>query len=91
LVFFSLGSRDKIENYFHAVFCRKLLKESFFANITQYWKEFSARPVPENRDPVFAKTSPKRSFCMTENERFGLVFVKTRSMNSGTGKNNPVA
>jgi hypothetical protein len=42
--------------------------------------------VPEIIDPVFAKTSPKRSFCMTENERFGLVFVKTWSINSGTGE-----
>jgi hypothetical protein len=40
--------------------------------------------VPEIIDPVFAKTSPKRSFCMTENERFGLVLVKTGSINSGT-------
>jgi hypothetical protein len=43
-------------------------------------------PVSEIIDPVFAKTSPKRSFCMTENERFGLVFVKTGSINSGTGQ-----
>jgi hypothetical protein len=43
--------------------------------------------VPEIIDPVFAKTSPKRSFCMTENERFGLVFGKTGSINSGTGLN----
>ncbi len=28
------------------------------------------RPVPEFIDPVFAKTSPKRSFCMTENKPF---------------------
>jgi hypothetical protein len=35
-------------------------------------------PVPEFIDPVFAKTSPKRSFSMTEYERFGLVFTKTR-------------
>ncbi len=35
-------------------------------------------PVPEIIDPVFAKTSPKRSFSMTEYERFGLVFTKTR-------------
>jgi hypothetical protein len=42
-------------------------------------------PVPEIINPVFAKTSPKRSFCITENERFGLVFVKTGSINSGTG------
>ncbi len=41
--------------------------------------------VPKIMDPVFAKTSPKRSFCMTENERFGLVFGKTGSKNSGTG------
>jgi hypothetical protein len=42
--------------------------------------------VPEIIDPLFAKTSPKRSFCMTENERFGLVFGKTGSINSGTGR-----
>ncbi len=42
------------------------------------------QPVPEIIDPVFTKTSPKRSFCMTENERFGLVFTKTGSINSGT-------
>ncbi len=41
-------------------------------------------PVPEIIDPVFTKTSPKRSFCMTENERFGLVFTKKGSINSGT-------
>jgi hypothetical protein len=40
--------------------------------------------VPEIIDPVFAKTSPKRSFSMTENERFGLVFANTGSINSGT-------
>ncbi len=38
----------------------------------------SERPVPEIIDPVFAKTSPKRSFSMTKYERFGLVFTKTR-------------
>jgi hypothetical protein len=40
--------------------------------------------VPEFRDPVFAKTSPTRSFSVIENERFGLVFVKTGSINSVT-------
>jgi hypothetical protein len=44
-------------------------------------------PVPEFIDTVFAKTSPKRSFSKTENERFGLVFVKIGSINSGTGHN----
>ncbi len=41
-------------------------------------------PVPEFIDPVFVKTSPKRSFSITENEHFGLVFMKTESINSGT-------
>jgi hypothetical protein len=40
--------------------------------------------VPEIIDPVFVKTSLIRSFCMTENERFGLVFAKTGSINLGT-------
>ncbi len=42
--------------------------------------------VTECIDPVFAKTSLKRSFSMTENERLGLVFAKTGSINSGTVK-----
>ena len=46
------------------------------------------RTVPEIIYPVFTKTSPKRSFCMTENERFELVFAKTGSINSGTGRFN---
>ncbi len=29
-------------------------------------------PVPEFIDPVIAKTSPKRSFSLIKNERFGL-------------------
>jgi hypothetical protein len=41
--------------------------------------------VPKFIDPVFAKTSPKRSFSMTENKRLGLVFAKTGSIISGTG------
>ncbi len=39
---------------------------------------------PEFIDPVFAKTSPKRSFSMSENERFGLDFAKTVPLNTGT-------
>ncbi len=34
-------------------------------------------------DLVFAKTSPKRSFQIIENERFKLVFAKTGTINSG--------
>ncbi len=46
--------------------------------------------VPEFIGPVFVKTSPKRSFSMTVNERFVLLFAKTGSMNSGTGYKSPV-
>jgi hypothetical protein len=42
-------------------------------------------PVPEIIDTVFAKTSPIRSFSMTEYERFGLVFTKTRVYKFGHG------
>ncbi len=34
--------------------------------------------VPEIIDPVFAKTSQNARFLLSENERFGLVFAKTR-------------
>jgi hypothetical protein len=47
--------------------------------------EEKGRTVPEYIDPVFVKTSPKRSFSVIENERFGLVFAKTGSINSGMG------
>ncbi len=40
---------------------------------------------PEFIDPVFGKTSPKCSFSVMQNERIGLVFPKTGSINSGTG------
>ncbi len=40
--------------------------------------------MPEFIDQVFANTSPKLSFSILENERFGLVFAKTGSINSGT-------
>ncbi len=40
--------------------------------------------VPEIIDPVFAKTNQNARFLLSENERFGLVFVKTVSINSGT-------
>ncbi len=45
--------------------------------------------VPEFIDPVFAKTSPKRSFSVIETERFGLVWATTGSINSGTGIIDP--
>jgi hypothetical protein len=41
-------------------------------------------PVPDIIDPVFTKTSQNARFLLSENERFGLVFVKTGSINSGT-------
>jgi len=42
--------------------------------------------MPEFIDPVFAKTSPKRSFSISKNDRFVLVFAKTGSIKSGTKK-----
>ncbi len=50
-----------------------------------FWR-INWRPVPEIIDPVFAKTSQNARFLLSENERFGLVFMKTGSINSGTGK-----
>ncbi len=38
--------------------------------------------VPEIIDPVFTKTSQNARFLLSENERFGRVFVKTGSINS---------
>jgi hypothetical protein len=46
--------------------------------------------VPEIIDLVFAKTSSKRSFSMTEYERFGLVFPKTRVYKFGHSARNSV-
>ncbi len=74
----------------------KIVNCSFFSKFTSFessrkafagtWQSLNIH-VPEIIDPVFTKTSPKRSFSMTEYERFGLVFTKTRpgSKNSGTG------
>ncbi len=45
--------------------------------------------MPEFIDPVLTKTSPKRSFSVIQNERFGLVFAKTGSIISGTGNALP--
>jgi hypothetical protein len=46
---------------------------------------------PEIIDPVFAKTSQNARFLLSENERFGLVFVKTGSINSGTELNTALS
>jgi hypothetical protein len=53
---------------------------------TLKWNNKINSPVPEIIDPVFTKTSQNARFLLSENERFGLVFVKTGSINSGTGK-----
>jgi hypothetical protein len=41
--------------------------------------------VPEFIDPVFTKTSPKRSFSLNRKRALWLVFAKTGSIISGTG------
>ncbi len=43
-------------------------------------------PVPEFKDPVFTKTSPKRSFSLNRKRAYWLVFAKTGSIISGTGR-----
>ncbi len=48
------------------------------AHITLFRRILGLNSVSEIKDTVFAKTSPKRSFSMTEYERFGLVFTKKR-------------
>ncbi len=42
--------------------------------------------MPEFIDPVFTKTSPKRSFSLNRKRAFWLVFAKTGSIISGTGQ-----
>ncbi len=48
-----INNLHQIKNYFYAVFCRKLLKESLLPSITCPWQEFSARPGKNN--PVAGK------------------------------------
>ncbi len=45
-----------------------------------FWDSYA-----RNYRPCFRENQPKRCFLLSENERFGLVFVKTGSINSGTG------
>ncbi len=45
---------------------------------------FRHRTVHEFIDPVFTKTSPKRSFSLNRKRAFWLVFAKTGSIISGT-------
>ena len=47
-------------------------------------KLYKITPVPEFIDPVFMKTSPKRSFSLNRKRAFWLVFAKTVSIISGT-------
>jgi hypothetical protein len=47
--------------------------------------------VPEIIDPVFVKTSPIRSFSMTENKSFGLVFTETRVYKFGLGTTEQIS
>ncbi len=57
-----------------------------FWGLNHFMLKVCSTPVPEIIDPVFAKTSQNARFLLSENERFGLVFVKTGSINSGTGE-----
>jgi hypothetical protein len=59
----------------HCFLCR-------LADSTVSEEMLGPNPVPEIIDPVFTKTSQYARFLLSENERFGLVFVKTGSINS---------
>ena len=53
-------------------------------NLDSFGERTTLISVPEFIDTVLTKTSPKRSFSVIQNERFGLVFAKTGSIISGT-------
>jgi hypothetical protein len=68
---------------------RRNTPASVWGGAQVYWNRYttvqnSSCTEPEIIDPVFAKTSQNGRFLLSENERFGLVFVKTGSINSGT-------
>jgi hypothetical protein len=75
LIIFITGS--KAEGQQRAVKC----PEDIFIPLSSNPLQVSA--VPEFIYLVFAKTSPNRSFLMTENKHFGLFFAKTGSLNFG--------
>ncbi len=54
------------------------LSHSYSGNVHLMLQEHTGVSAPEIIDTVFTKASPNRSFSMTEYERFGLVFTKTR-------------
>ncbi len=65
-------------NIWHYFWRFAICIDMFWAVQYAHTKPVCLLSLPEIIDPVFAKTSPKRSFSMTENERFGLVFTKTQ-------------
>ena len=67
------------------VFTKSLVAEN---NLNFYFRGFWC---PNLWTFVFVKRSPKRSYSVIENERFGLVFAKTGSIISGTGEEVPTA
>ncbi len=48
-------------------------------------------PVAEETSTEVGKAATEDTLAICENERFGLVFVKTGSINSGTGENKSTA
>jgi hypothetical protein len=68
-------SQDFLENLGESFLYFCIVSQTIFASLNA-----KTNPVPKFIDPVFAKTGPKRSFSLTENERFWLVFAKTGSI-----------
>ncbi len=60
-------------------------KKTYFLCVYTVGMAHGYNTVPEFIDPVFTKTSPKRSFSLNRKRAFWLVFAKTGSIISGTG------
>ncbi len=80
--------RDSVTRFFFEIFLIMLVSSSSTVptNVRRWHKRVTGvqSTVPEIIGPVFAKTSQNARFLLSENERFGLVFVKTGTINSGT-------
>ncbi len=80
ILFYGIRLLLKGKNYIlRRTSCLGLKFANAFKIIKSIWS-----PVPEFIDPVFGKTSPKRSFSVMQTERIGLVSPKTGSIISGT-------
>ncbi len=76
------ANRNRLSKLSHLMSLLFILGSLHRLQLFQQLFSYTYCTVPEFTDSVFAKTSPKRSFSMIENDRFGLVFAKAGSINS---------